>query len=432
MTSVAPTTLDPLNTEITRAEKEQELERILHSGVIREKTVLHTLLRYLGQQSLEPHETPLKEYTIGVEALGKPQGYDPRLDPTVRVEIGKLRSRLIEYYQNHPEDALRLEIPKGGYDITFARIAPPMTELEPPAPAPVLSPDKQRSLSGGPWLAAGALMALAAGLLYFTFNESARDNRVAPLPTELRSFWRPFLNAEKPTLIVYSTPLFVRLDQYVYRDPLLNQAQEIEKDEKTAKVLDALTGATKRPAYKYTGVGEAEGIFLLTQLLSAQQARLSVKRSSNVSWEDFKGHQAILLGSPKNNPLFQRLPYQPKFDLTQDHIINQTPTAAEPRKYQNVLKESFDEAIEAYALISVYQGLDSDTRLLILSCAANEGIAGAAEYVTRADKLRELFQRLNVRADEPLPTAFQFIVKVRLNDRVPVQLSYVTHHVLTK
>lgn len=438
MTSVAPTTTGPDVAEITRPEKEQELERILHSGIIREKTVLYAVLSYLGQRGMEAHEAPLKEYTIGVEALGKPSGYDPRLDPTVRVEIGKVRSRLIEYYQQHPESALRLEIPKGSYDVTFTRVLRPAPEIEAPQltaiPSVPLPHDKQRAprWSSVRWMLAGVVLTLAAGWLFLTFKNSARNTNSTSLPTELKTFWQPFLSAEKPTLIVYSTPLFVRLDQFVYRDPLLNLAEEIEKDQKTEKVLDALTGTSKRPAYKYTGVGEAEGIFLMTQLLSAHQVPLFIKRSNNVSWEDLKGRQVILLGSPKNNPLFQSLPYHPKFDLSGDHIVNQMHTANEPHEYRDSHKESFDEAVEAYALISVYQGIDSNTRLVVLSCAANEGIAGAAEYVTRADKLRELFQQMNLRADEALPVAFQFIIKVRLNDRVPVQLSYVTHHLLTK
>ncbi len=432
MTSAAPTTIGFSAGAITRAEKEQELERILHSGIIREKTVLHALLRYLGRRALEPHDEPLKEFTIGVEALGKPSGYDPRLDPTVRVEIGKLRSRLIEYYQQHPESSLRLEIPKGSYDVTFTRVTPPATEPEPliVPTRPPHDPERWRVI----WLlGAGALFLLASGLLYLIVKEPARNARAAALPAELKTFWQPYLSAEKPTLIVYSTPLFVRFDEFIsYRDPALNQVEDIEKDQRSDKVGSALTSTAKRPAYKYTGVGEAEGIFLVTQLLSAQQVPLSIKRASNMSWEDLKGRQMILLGSPKNSLPFQSLPYQPKFELLADRIVNRQPAAGETHDYPNVHKELYGEATETYALISSYQGLDSNTRLLMLSCSTNEGVAGAAEYITRADKLQELFQHMKLRADEPLPTAFQFIVKVRLNDRVPVQLSYVTHHLLTK
>jgi hypothetical protein len=321
------------------------------------------------------------------------------------------------------------------YDVTFTRVTAPVipmpTSVTVPAPTPALAP---RPLIGarGVWLlASGALLLLAAAALVWAFKNPARSV-AAPLPTELQTFWQPYLNADKPTLIVYSTPLFVRLDHFLYRDPQMNHAQDIEKDQKTGKVIEVLETTSKRAAYKYTGVGEVEGIFLLTQLLSARQVPLSIKRSSNVSWEDLKGRQIVLLGSPKNTPLLQHLPYQPKFETAPDRIVNRLPAAGEPREYPNVHKEPFGEAVEAYTLVSFYQGLDSNTRLLMLSCVTNEGIAGAAEYITRADKLQELFQQMKLRPDDALPAAFQFIVKVRLNDRVPVQVSYVTHHLLTK
>src|SRR5512147_936017 len=83
---------------IDRPAREAELESILRSGVVREHTQLRSLLMYLGSKSLQDNVEPLKEYTIGVEALNKRAGYDPRLDPSVRAEIAKLRKKLQEYY----------------------------------------------------------------------------------------------------------------------------------------------------------------------------------------------------------------------------------------------------------------------------------------------------------------------------------------------
>ena len=51
-------------------------------------------LSYIVLEALAGRSDQLKEYTIGVEALGKPEGYDPRLDPTVRVDISKLRAKM--------------------------------------------------------------------------------------------------------------------------------------------------------------------------------------------------------------------------------------------------------------------------------------------------------------------------------------------------
>ncbi|MBI4476367.1 MAG: hypothetical protein HY654_04285, partial [Acidobacteria bacterium] len=85
--------------EPSREEKQRELDALLRGGIVRERTCLHSLLCYLGKKAIEDSTGPVKEYTIGIEALGKPEDYDPRLDPTVRVDIGKLRTKLRDYYQ---------------------------------------------------------------------------------------------------------------------------------------------------------------------------------------------------------------------------------------------------------------------------------------------------------------------------------------------
>ena len=73
-------------------------ERLLQSDAFRNAPASRRLLRYLADQTLAGHADQLKEYTIGVDAFGKGEDYDPRKDSTVRIQIGRLRQKLIEYY----------------------------------------------------------------------------------------------------------------------------------------------------------------------------------------------------------------------------------------------------------------------------------------------------------------------------------------------
>lgn len=108
--------------ELSQEAKQRELDALLRSRIVRERTCLHSLLCYLGKKAIEDGAEPLKEYTIGIEALGKPEDYDPRLDPTVRVDIGKLRTKLRDYYQGPGStSSVRAEIPKGQYHLVFVR-----------------------------------------------------------------------------------------------------------------------------------------------------------------------------------------------------------------------------------------------------------------------------------------------------------------------
>ena len=94
----------------------QQLDRMLGSNLFSRSEQLSRLLRFLIEMHLEGRDGELKESVIGVEVFGRRPDYDPKSDPIVRTEIRRLRQRLSEYYQNGGSaDAVRIEIPKGGY-----------------------------------------------------------------------------------------------------------------------------------------------------------------------------------------------------------------------------------------------------------------------------------------------------------------------------
>jgi TolB-like protein/Flp pilus assembly protein TadD len=95
-----------------------ELDRILVSQVFRTSQRSQALLRYLVEKSLQ-NAVP-KEYQIAVEVFGCRPDYNPAVDATVRVEAGRLRGRLREYYGTEGiADPIVIEIPKGGYAAVF-------------------------------------------------------------------------------------------------------------------------------------------------------------------------------------------------------------------------------------------------------------------------------------------------------------------------
>ena len=95
-----------------------QVERVLQSRIFRSSEVLKHLFGYLADQSLAGTGDSLKEYTIGIDAFGKPSDYDPRLDSTVRIQIGRLRQRLSEYYRDEgKDDPLVVDLPKGRFGL---------------------------------------------------------------------------------------------------------------------------------------------------------------------------------------------------------------------------------------------------------------------------------------------------------------------------
>ena len=76
----------------------EHLGRILASAGFRGSDSLRRLLRYTVESTLAGKGHELKEYNLGVEALGRPGTFDPRQDNIVRVQARKLRERLAAYY----------------------------------------------------------------------------------------------------------------------------------------------------------------------------------------------------------------------------------------------------------------------------------------------------------------------------------------------
>src|SRR5579864_4583274 len=98
----------------------QQIDKLINSHSLRGSESLCKLLHYLAEHSLDHPGTALKEYQIATEVLGRSTGFDPQSDSTVRVQAGRLRVKLAEYYAHEgPDDPIVVELPKGSYSLTF-------------------------------------------------------------------------------------------------------------------------------------------------------------------------------------------------------------------------------------------------------------------------------------------------------------------------
>ncbi len=94
------------------------------------------LLRFVVDKTLAGETSHLKEYAVGVEVFERDESYDPRLDSIVRVEAGRLRTRLDEYYNGDgAASPIRISLPKGGYSVEFIRPQRAQPALTSAAPA---------------------------------------------------------------------------------------------------------------------------------------------------------------------------------------------------------------------------------------------------------------------------------------------------------
>jgi len=134
-----------------------QLDRLLASEVFAGSARLSRFLRYVVERTLAGEGDRLKEYAVGVDVFDRDDAYDPRLDSLVRVEAGRLRTKLSEYYAGAgTADPVIIRLPRGTYAPRFEERATALPDDAPPA-AGVRSPARRRAA----WAVAAAAILLA-------------------------------------------------------------------------------------------------------------------------------------------------------------------------------------------------------------------------------------------------------------------------------
>ena len=110
------------------------LHRVMSSTAFAKAPRMCALLSFLMEKKLGGAEGALTEYAIGMQLFRRdPAAYDTAIDPVVRVQIGRLRTRLADYYDALKEvGALQICIPAGSYVPVLRRHGPdvPATDIE--------------------------------------------------------------------------------------------------------------------------------------------------------------------------------------------------------------------------------------------------------------------------------------------------------------
>lgn len=394
----------------------QQIERLTKSHSLHSSESLCKLLRYLAEHSLDHPGVALKEYQIATEVLGRPAGFDPQSDSTVRVQAGRLRVKLAEYYSHEgPDDPIVVEIPKGSYTLTFHLRASQPGAV--PTPALISEPTEKTVEAVPPdrrWAIAVILLSvlLAAS---FTLSAILLSQRTAtqtaaatPVPIAYQLFWNRFVASPQQPWVIFSNGSFVGRPEtgMRYFNPELDS---------NAFILD-----------HYTGVGEVLAIHQLDRVFYLFNRPLRVKRGALFSLDDAKNNDLIFVGSPSENLtlldipgtrefVFQRLDSGPrKGDLA---VLNVHPQVGEPKLF--LATPANQPTVEDYAVVSLLPGLDPSRSILILAGNSTFGTQAAVEYVCREDSIKDLLARLKVSKPADLKP-FEALLHVKIAHGVPV------------
>ena len=110
-------------TSWTEAEKtaiREQLDRMLSCELFAQANRQCRFLEYIVGGTISGQAGRLNQFVVGVDVFDRDADFDPITDSIVRVEAGRLRSKLAEYYSSVGQnDPIIISLPKGGYGVHF-------------------------------------------------------------------------------------------------------------------------------------------------------------------------------------------------------------------------------------------------------------------------------------------------------------------------
>jgi hypothetical protein len=402
----------------------QQIDHIIKSHSLRGSESLCKLLQYLAKQSVDHPDAPVKEYQIATEVYGRHADFDPQSDSTIRVQAGRLRLKLAEYYAGEgANDPILVKIPKGSYHLVFEprqvdhhlQVEPRHDEVPAVAPAPTVPTSWRIAVIALLACLMVALFVLATLLWSHKQADAASPGAHAVRNSNgpLSEFWRPFTVAPEEPWVIFSNAAFVGRPEtgMRYYDP---------------------RGDSKTSVYDhYTGVGEVLAVHALDDAFSSLGRQIRVKRGSLFSLDDASNTNLIFVGSPSENLSLLDIPGTQEFvfqrvssgarkgDLS---IVNRHPKPEEASSY--LASPSSAPLTEDYAVVGLVPGVTPDRFVMILAGTTTFGTQGAVEFVSRADSVEKLLQDMPGSANEMKP--FEALVRVKIARGVPLETELVS------
>lgn len=376
----------PAGDEIAR-----QVQRIAESSLLRGSEPLRRLLQVFLEHAQTHRGEPLKEYAIATLALGRGADYDPRFDATVRVQVGRLRAKLAEYYQGEgANDPVYLEIPRGSY-VLLASSRPGGAE-----DAEEAGQGRRLRWYAGAAVATVCLLLAVAGAAWW------RQRPAAPL----RQLWGQFTRSAAGPAVVFSNPKFTGRPDTGLR--------LVQPGENLAGPFDET----------YTGVGEVFAVHAITANFARFSLPVRPKTAQLFTWDEAKSSDLVVLGSPWQNQPASELPKLTRFVFKpagQEPVPEKAGILNVDRKGNE--EQFFRRRWEGqnstdYAVVAYMQGVAADRRVLCLQGISTASTQAAAEFVTNPAKVERLLEHLPARGGEP--PYFEALIRVAVRRGVPV------------
>ncbi len=376
--------------------KIQHLDKILASPGFSKTKRYKELLGYLVQAEIDGKS--VKETTIAIDLFDKDETFDPSEDTIVRVCILNIRKKLANYYfTDGASDSIRIEIPKGTYDIVFKQVQPLQK---------IIWNQRRKYLFRFQLL---LLVFSIIGVAFLFLENKGLKDKFHPIKKD-HPIWHEFINAEVPTLLVLGDYFFM-YEMYDNRRIFIRDSRVNSIEEYEAKIKP-LNNQLNSLEFTYLSPSLATLLLDLIPILNIGDQKTQAKLSSVLEWSDFDQSNIIHTGSYKSL-------YKIKSLLPLFHIQVQVDSAYVLHKLDETgdVVESFElpRGIEQgnfmtdYSFIGKIKGPGNNTVLLIAS-GDEVGLTQAVKTITSPDFLDDLKSQFSDISFEN-PFYFEMILK---------------------
>jgi len=423
--------MDTMTTAVAPSpqEREKALQELLDSQTFARSEQLKNFLRYVCELEISGRGEEIKEYSIGVQALGRPPTYSTTADSSVRRRAFELRHKLEEAYRTElASSPVLIDLPKGSYVPVFSY----RTEVQIP---------RQPRLwqASSTWLVLTALSGLLMGVFGGSFLSKSATNKPAAILSEA---FGPMALPQGNVLISVASNfhLVVRAGAFSPDSdlPVYPAPPEIHSMFRKTNPLPDGSTLNMRPALNVASLGVVGGVAAAAATLRSFGVQYQILPERSAPLTSFRNRNVILFGDSLNSFAAAQLLNRAYLTVAQDPSTNRLvirdrrKPATDPPVFQR-REGRKDGPAEVYGLLTILptDGTPGEQhRTIIVSGISQAGIEGAMEFFTSANSLSSLKDIFTKQGRTAFPGSYQLVIRCTAEDSLPLSCGYAAHYLL--
>ncbi len=388
------------------------MERVAGSSAFAKSPRLREFLAYVAECTLEERPLDAREQIIAERVFGRSSSnFQSGQDSIVRAEARNLRKRLELYFADEGQsEPVIVKMPKGGYLLAFERrpmlleevtVAVPVAE-----PAPIILPARRRRHIH--WWMVAVVCALL-GVLTFAAYQTQRKSARGKLP------FSALLSPGDDTLIVTSDTGLLQISTLARR--------RITLDEYMARTYPNVPNIEPPDLirnwnlYEFTDSREMAIAGLIIRDHPQFASHIFLRSGHEVQLQEFKDHNAILVGSPISNPWAQLYEDRLNFRCELQESGRIVFRNARPKQGELEWYPSTDDINHGYtyARIVFVPKAEGEGAALLIAGTTAQSTQAAGEFVVDGGRIERMLHELGI---DPSGSPQRFEVLLRSSNFV--------------